>query len=40
MANSYSVFSPEMIDALKRAALRGVKIKILVDINLKKRERY
>ena len=31
MANSYSVFSPEMIDALKRAALRGVKIKILTN---------
>ena len=29
MANSYGIFSKEMIDSLKRAARRGVKIKIL-----------
>ncbi|MEE2744123.1 MAG: phospholipase D-like domain-containing protein, partial [Bdellovibrionota bacterium] len=31
MVNSYSIFSPEMIDALRRAARRGVKIKILTN---------
>ncbi len=31
MTNSYLVFSPQMIDALKRAANRGVKIKLLTN---------